>query len=505
MNTPPIVHKPTSKSWRFLKNRALAGTALTLFVIGTAAVGGYVMSPSEGAMAAVAPQVAVQPFQAPDFADLAKKVTPAVVSIRVREDQSPSADPSAFSFSFPDTDQLPPQLRQFFQNRQNDDGQAPAQRQAVALGSGFFISGDGYVVTNNHVVDNAHDFTVTTEDGTDYHATLIGKDANTDLALLKVSSDKTFPFVQFAQSPVDVGQWIMAVGNPFGLGGTVTAGIVSATGREIGSGPYDNYIQIDAPVNRGNSGGPTFNLQGDVVGINTAIYSPSGGNVGIAFDIPASTAQQVITALKDHGNVVRGWLGVQIQEVTPAIADSLHLDKAAGALVAQPEDNSPASQAGIRAGDTIVSVNGQSVKGPRDLALTIANNAPGTTVTLGVWRDGSAQDIKVDLGTMPGAKQAAAVTTDAKPAALAGLGLSLAPTQDNSGVMIARIDPNGAAADSGLQQGDVIASVDGTKVATPAEVEKQVADARTSGQKAVLFRIQSGNDTRYVGLSFANS
>jgi serine protease Do len=297
----------------------------------------------------------------------------------------------------------------------------------------------------------------------------------------------------------------MAVGNPFGLGGTVTAGIVSATGRNIGSGPYDNFIQIDAPVNRGNSGGPTFNLKGDVIGINTEIYSPSGGSVGIAFDIPASSAEHVIDALKDHGHVVRGWLGVEIQPVTQQLAESMRLDMAAGALVTQPQDNSPAGKAGIQAGDTILTVDGQSVKDPSDLAMKIAGYAPGTSVTLNVWRDGQKKEVQVELGTLPSADQQAALQSDVKPTALAGLGLSLAPSHDGKGVIIANVDTNGSAADSGLNQGDVIVSVGGTKVSTPADVEKQVSDARKSGLKAVLLRVQSGSETRYVGLSFANA
>ncbi len=494
---------PGQTPQRPLMGRLLAGTAVAALLLGGAFAGGQYLSPQ--AARADTPVASVNPTGQPDFADLAQKVTPAVVSIRVREDASPIANSAeTYNGTLPDLNQLPPQLRQFFQNMPNM--QTPQQQgQEIALGSGFFVSGDGYIVTNNHVVDNARDFTVTTQDGNEYHAKLIGKDSKTDLALIKVTADKSFPFVKFATGPVRVGQWIMAVGNPFGLGGTVTAGIVSATGREIGSGPYDNYIQIDAPVNRGNSGGPTFDLNGDVVGINTAIYSPSGGSVGVAFDIPAATAENVITALKDHGQVVRGWLGVEIQPVTPQLAESVQLDKPQGALVTQPQDNSPAAKAGIVAGDTILAVNGDSVKDPTDLATKIANYAPGTSVTLSVWRNGQKEDVKVDLGTMPGAKQQAAAETTAQPTALSGLGLSLAPSQDGQGVIVAKIDPNGTAADSGLTAGDEIVAVGGTKVTTPAEVEHQVTVARNDGHKAVRLRVQSGDQTRYVGLSFAAS
>jgi serine protease Do len=498
---------PSPKLHRLLRSRFLAGTALTLLVLGGAAAGGYIASPWQPARADTVPASADQSVR-PDFADLVQKVSPAVVSIRVRETSSPMENSTDnFNGASPDLGGLPPQLRQFFQNMPNQntpDSTAPGQVQ-TALGSGFFISADGYVVTNNHVVDNASNFTIIIQDGTEYRAKLIGKDEKTDVALLKVTADKGFPFVNFSQDPIRVGQWIMAVGNPFGLGGTVTAGIVSATGRNIGSGPYDNFIQIDAPVNRGNSGGPTFNLKGDVIGINTEIYSPSGGSVGIAFDIPASSAEHVIDALKDHGHVVRGWLGVEIQPVTQQLAESMRLDKAAGALVTQPQDNSPAGKAGIQAGDTILAVDGQSVKDPGDLATKIAGYAPGTSVTLNVWRDGQKKEVPVELGTLPSADQQAALQSDVKPTALAGLGLSLAPSHDGKGVIIANVDTNGSAADSGLNQGDVIVSVGGTKVSTPADVEKQVSDARKSGLKAVLLRVQSGSETHYVGLSFANA
>ena len=377
----------------------------------------------------------------------------------------------------------------------------------MALGSGFFVSEDGYLVTNNHVVDNSDNFTVTTTDGTEYHAKLVGKDDRTDLALLKVSAGKPFAYVKFSQEPIRVGQWIVAVGNPFGLGGTVTAGIVSATGREIGSGPYDNFIQIDAPVNRGNSGGPTFNLKGEVIGINTSIYSPSGGSVGIAFAIPAATAEHVIAALKDHGSVVRAWLGVEIQPITSEIADSLHLDNVHGALVAQPQANSPAAKAGIQAGDAILALDGKEVKDAHDLAVRVAEYAPATTVALSVWRGGEKKEMQVQLGTLPDTKTQAAAEAapDVKPTDFNEFGLSLAPSKGRDGVTIAKIDPDGKAADKGLQEGDVIVAVGKTKVTAPADFEKQVAAARSSGSKAILLQVKSGKQTKFIGLSVANA
>jgi serine protease Do len=378
----------------------------------------------------------------------------------------------------------------------------------MSLGSGFFISDDGFVVTNNHVIDKGQTMTVITDDGTEYTAKVVGKDDKTDLALLKVESDKKFTYVKFAEGDIRVGDWVVAVGNPFGLGGTVTAGIVSARGREIGAGPYDDFIQIDAAVNRGNSGGPTFNLNGEVIGVNTAIFSPSGGNVGIAFDIPASTAERIIGDIKDHGSVVRGWLGVQIQEVTKEIADSLKLADAKGALVSEPQDGSPAASAGLKSGDAITAVNGNSIKDPRELAQMIAGMAPGAKVKVTYWRDGVSHDVDVTLGKLPATDTVASTSApskDVKPSALEDFGMALAPSADDSGVTIADVDPNGQAAERGLQPGDVILAVGDMAVKAPAEVEKQVADAKSGGLKAVLLRVKSGDNTRFVALSFART
>jgi len=290
----------------------------------------------------------------------------------------------------------------------------------------------------------------------------------------------------------------------------VTAGIVSARGREIGAGPYDDFIQIDAAVNRGNSGGPTFNLNGEVIGVNTAIFSPSGGNVGIAFDIPAATAERIIQDLKEHGSVTRGWLGVQIQSITPEIAASLKLQDDKGALVAEPQDNSPAGAAGLQAGDAILAVNGQAVKDPRDLAMKIAGLAPGTDVKITYWRDGQGHDVDVKLGKLPTTDQQASKEDDsgkqkAQPSSLDDFGLALGPSDDKNGVVITDVDPNGQAAERGLQPGDVILSVGESKVSAPADVEKKVADAKAGGQKAILLRVKSGDQTRYVALSFARA
>jgi serine protease Do len=485
---------------RSLWNGGVAGTAIAIAVIGGLAVGEAIFA--KQGFAANAAETSPVTGQLPDFADLVEKVSPAVVSIRVREG-STQVSGEGDSEPFPGFRDLPPDMRRFFGQMPKKPRQEP--QPTTALGSGFFISDDGYLVTNNHVVDNADNFTVTAEDGTEYHAKLIGKDDRTDLALLKVSSGKPFPYVKFSEDPIRVGQWVLAVGNPFGLGGTVTAGIVSATGREIGSGPYDNFIQIDAPINRGNSGGPTFNVKGEVIGINTSIYSPSGGSVGIAFAIPASTAEQVIASLRSEGKVVRGWLGIEIQSISSEIAASLSLQGSNGALVAQPQEDGPASKAGVAAGDAILAVDRKEVKDPRDLSMRIAAYPPGTTVTLTIWRDGQKRDLPVRLGSLPEAqKQAVAEPTKAKPPVGDGFGLSLAAAKKHDGVLITKVDPNGSAADSGLQEGDLIASVGNLKVATPDEFEKQVKAARDGGLKAVLLQVTNGKETRFVGLSLGS-
>ena len=495
-----------------LRPALLAGTALAL-VFGGAVVGGSI----NPARPAYADAVQVQAAGPASFADVVEKVRPAVVSVRVKEtaDAGDTADNSDGNNNAPFFD-LPPgsPMEKFFrQFRQQMPQGQQAQPDETALGSGFFISADGYVVTNNHVVDKETSVTVITDDGSEYPAKVVGTDDKTDLALLKVAptAGQTFTYVKFSDTEPRIGDWVVAVGNPFGLGGTVTAGIISARGRNIGAGPYDDFLQIDAAVNRGNSGGPTFNPQGEVIGVNTAIFSPSGGSVGIAFAIPASTASRVIEDLKDNGSVVRGWLGVQIQDITKEIADSLNLKDTNGALVSDVLPDTPAGKAGFKNGDAILSVNGTAVKDPRDLSLKIADYPPGTSVKIGYWRDGAAQAMDVVLGKLPSNEQLAANDTSTQTpdkitkSALDDFGMSVDVADDNSGVVITDVDPNGQAAERGLQPGDVILSVGDTQVTTPAEVEKKLADAKTNGSKAVLLRIKSGDRTQFVALSIAHS
>jgi serine protease Do len=337
----------------------------------------------------------------PSFADLVDKAKPAVVSVRVKTQVANASDERSL-------DDLPPELRRFF--RDFGDNARPGRpqprqqpRQGMSQGSGFFVSQDGYVVTNNHVVENAVEVELVTDAGKTLQAKVVGTDPRTDLALLKVKDSGNFPYVELADAKPRIGDWVLAIGNPFGLGGTVTAGIVSAQGRDIGSGPYDDFIQIDAPINRGNSGGPTFNQKGEVVGVNTAIYSPSGGNVGIAFAIPASTVRQVVDSLKKDGSVARGFIGVQIQPVTTEMAEAIGLKDARGALVAEAQGDGPAAKAGIRRGDTITAVNGEPVKDARDLSRKIATFAPGAKATITVFREGKSRDVTFEVGRQPAA------------------------------------------------------------------------------------------------------
>jgi serine protease Do len=435
------------------------------------------------------------------FGDLVVKVKPAVVNI--------ASDGKKLGGS--EQDQQPQQGMPQIPGMPGQDDQQDS-RPKHALGSGFIIDPSGYVVTNNHVIDGADKITVTLDDGSSYKAKLVGRDAKTDIALLKIEASKPLPYVVFGDSGKSrVGDWVIAVGNPFGLGGTVTAGIVSASGREIGASPYDDYLQIDAPINKGNSGGPAFNMDGKVIGVNSAIVSPSGGSVGIGFDIPSDTAKLVVNELKQKGSVTRGWLGVQVQPVTAAIADSMGLKKAEGALVDQPQPDSPAAKAGIKAGDIILAVNGTSIKDARALAQQIARAAPGSSAKLSVLRDGKTDTVDVTLATMPEQQQEARAQPpqqQEEPSAQQHLGMSLAPAQDvegsgRQGVVVLGVDPNGPAAQNGMQTGDVILDVSGKTVQTPSEVREAIDQTRTQGRHSVLMRVKSHRGTKFLALPIA--
>ena len=493
---------------RVLSMRRIALLATTVAVL---TAGAFLVAPTFApyappALAQNLSQEAQQLARPPGFADIVEKVKPAVISVRVK--MRTAAQPSG-SEDLPFPKGSP--MERFFKRFGMPDGPgAPpvprGRRFGTAQGSGFLISSDGYAVTNNHVVGEASTVEVATDDGKTYTAKVIGTDPRTDLALIKIDGGN-FPYVRLADTPPRVGDWVLAVGNPFGLGGTVTAGIVSARGRDIGAGPYDDFLQIDAPVNKGNSGGPTFNTAGSVIGVNTAIYSPSGGSIGIAFAIPADTVKSVVAQLKDKGVVTRGWIGVQIQPVTPGIADSLGLKKPLGALVAEPQQGSPAAKAGIAAGDVIVSVDGSPVHDARDLARRISSMAPGAAVKLGIFRKGSEKTIGVTLGELPNAREARAERHPDREGDHDGprLGLSLAPAGSEPGVVVAEVDPMGPAADFGFKPGDVILEVAGTSVATPAEVHRALGKARSEGKRSVLLRVKTEAGTRYVAIPLSRA
>jgi len=452
------------------------------------------------------------------FADIVERVKPSVISVKVNINEKVAKDDSGTSEDSPFQPGSP--MERFFRRFGGPDG-FPGQRGmprgrgvVTGQGSGFFISADGYAVTNNHVVDGADKVEVTTDDGRIFKAKVIGTDARTDLALIKVEGGSNFPFAKLSDGNPRIGDWVLAVGNPFGLGGTVTAGIVSARGRDIGNGPYDDFIQIDAPVNKGNSGGPAFNTEGEVMGVNTAIYSPSGGSVGIAFSIPASTVKSIVAQLKDKGTVSRGWIGVQIQPVTPEIAESLGLKKAEGALVAEPQANGPAAKAGIESGDVIKGVNGETVKDARELARTIGNFAPGTAVKLDVVHKGQEKTVNLTLGQLPNSLEAKADTSNndnggpTRGTDVPKLGLTVAPANTvagagKDGVVVTEVDPSSAAAERGFKEGDVILEVAGKSVASAGDVREAITTARTENKNSVLMRIKSGGSSRFVAVPLA--
>ena len=447
----------------------------------------------------------------PSLAPLVEKVKPAVVNISTTQKPERTRGASPFPPGSPE-DQF---FRRFFGD------QMPKRRggpEIHALGSGFIVDADGYVVTNNHVIDGAQEIKVIASDGETYSAKLIGTDGKTDLALLKIDAGKALPFVSFGDSNASqVGDWVLAVGNPFGLGGSVTMGIVSARGRDIGASAYDDFLQIDAPINSGNSGGPTFNLKGEVIGINTAIYSPNGGSVGIGFAIPSSLAKPVVEELKASGKVQRGWLGVEIQEVSQDIAKSLGLDKPKGALVANVLENSPAAKAGVRDGDLITEVNGKSIDEMRQLPREVAMFKAGDKVDLTILRaGGKVEKVQVVIGVMPddGKGGSGDMTGGgASSSTLGSLGLSVSTLGDKErkelnlrssleGALITEVADDSPAAEKGIQPGDVVVAINQEAVKNPGDVVAHVEKAKESGKTNVLFLINRGGKQRYVAIPF---
>ncbi len=495
----------------FLRGRRAFLLGTTILSLGAAAL---FVAPDAARSPAAAQNVTQQAqgvARPAGFADIVEKVKPAVISVRVKVNAS--AQNSSFQ------GQLPQGFERYFrrfgeempdmmpQQRERGERGAPRQRTS-GQGSGFFITADGYAVTNNHVVDQADEVEVQTDDGKTYSAKVIGTDPRTDLALIKVDG-KDFPHAKLAERAPRVGDWVLAVGNPFGLASTVTAGIVSARGRDIGAGPYDDFLQIDAPVNKGNSGGPTFDTEGNVVGVNTAIYSPSGGSVGIAFAIPATTVDSVVKQLRDKGSVTRGWIGVSIQPMTKDIADSMGLKNTDGALVAEPQPGAPAVKAGIKAGDVIVAVNGERIANARELSRRIGSMAPGNAVKLTVLQGGSEKTLSVTLGELPAQVEARRGGGDEERSQrsneFSALGLQLAPASTvagsgSEGVVVTGVAPDGPAAERGFKTGDVILEVAGKPVSNPADIRKAIDDARKENKRTVLMRVKSGDGSRFVAL-----
>jgi serine protease Do len=439
------------------------------------------------------------------FADLVERVSPAVVTVTVEEEMQPSAE-------F-DTEDLPEPFRNFF-NQFGNGGQMRPHK-AIAMGSGFIIDKSGYIVTNNHVVAGGKKITVKLQDGRQFDAHLVGTDKDTDIALLKVKAKGPLPAVEFGDDrQVRVGDWVIAVGNPFGLSNTVTAGIISSIGRNIGNGPYTDFLQIDAPINRGNSGGPTFDLRGRVIGMNSMIYSPSGGSVGIGFAIPSSTVHDVVNQLQAHGHVSRGYLGVNIQSVTPEIAASIGSKESKGAIVASVVPGGPAARAGFMQGDIVLAINGKSIEDSRDLTRRVAGIPAGANATFTISRNGAAKTLTAKIGQRDDQKIALNNGQPHAPAAATtgeAMGLGLAAVTPDvrreyglnnavNGVLITKVDPDSDAADKGLQTGDVVLAIANKPVHTPEQVKALIAAAHAQGRSTVLMLVTGNGGQRFVAL-----
>ncbi len=490
------------------KNRRVHVALALAGVIGAVGLAGPMLtSASTPALAAV--EARTFQYAPTQFAELVEEVKPSVVTILT---EGKERSPHRSSRSGPQAPDLPkghPKgdlFKKFGGKPGGPEGHGKRSPRGSSQGSGFFVTADGFVVTNNHVIDGGLEIKIKTTDGKTYPAKLIGSDPKTDLALLKVDTDRKFVPVKFAEKSARVGDWVVAVGNPFGLGGSVTSGIVSALGREIGSGPYDDFLQIDAAINRGNSGGPAFNLDGDVVGVNTAIFSPSGGSVGIGFAIPTKMVERVIADLKDDGKVTRGWLGVSIQPLSEDLAENLGLETVEGAIVTSVSEDSPADRAGLETGDTILDLNGGTIRDPRDLARKVAALKPGSDAKLQILRDGKEVSETVKIGLLPGSdKLASSFDRKKARASLASLGLSLAPgdgsNADDDGVVIAKVDPDGPAGRKGIRPGDRIIEVAGKPVVTVRDVRQRLGAMHDKGRKSVLFLVRSQSDRqRFVAL-----
>jgi serine protease Do len=501
MSETPILSRLRNRRGRLA---AAGGAAFALALAGTTALtpvpGGAGAQPAPAAGPAGGTAVALpRPAGPADFADLAARVTPAVVRVTV----------SARLDAVRGAAELPPELRgtpfeEFF--RRFGGGEpgprfAPPPRRAMGQGSGFIIDPDGYVVTNNHVVGNADKVTVELADGRKLDARVIGADPQTDIALLKIEAGGALPHVAFGDSDgLRVGEWVLAMGNPFGLGGSATAGIVSARGRQIGAGPYDDFIQTDAPINPGNSGGPLFAANGAVVGVNTAIFSPSGGNIGIGFAVPSNLAQRIVQDLRDDGKVERGWLGVMLQPLDAELAQALGVKDAKGALIGAVEPGSPAARSGLRAGDVVVAAADRPVEDPRDLANAVAMAKPGSTVPMTIARDGQRTEQQVQIGEPPNQRVAArGGRGSAQDEGALGLALALR-RGGQGGVEIVSVEPGSVAEERGLRPGDVILRAGDRAVSAPRDVAGAISAAREAGRPAIALQIERGEGRAFVAL-----
>jgi serine protease Do len=499
-NPPPSARSP----WRrtALAAMLLAGTALGGFAI---AQSGVAATDPAGATlgAPVNPPGSGMSHTLPDFTDLVTQVKPAVVSITSKMQAGPAADE--------DEPQMPRQFPQFpFGGMGPQMG--PQMHAVEARGSGFIVDANGTIVTNNHVVKNAKTVSVTLDDGTTVPAKVIGHDSRTDIAVLKVDAHHQLPYIQLGNSAnVKPGQWVVAMGNPFGLGGTVTAGIVSASGRDIGAGPYDHFIQIDAPINQGNSGGPLFTQDGKVIGMNTAILSPSGGSIGIGFAIPSDMIKTVVAQLEKSGHVTRGYIGVEAQQVSEAMAKAMHLSQNSGALIAGVQADTPAARAGLEPGDVIISVNGQAVTNPRDLAIEIAAVQPDDEAKLQVLHEGESRTVALKVGQLPNEQVAANEhARDSKER----IGVALAPLSPDlgnqlnvpdgtRGVVVRNVEPGSPADQAGLEAGDVIVGVGAKKVTSPSEAASAIRGA--AKDHAVALRIIRNGEPAFVAVNLGQS
>ncbi|MBR0666700.1 Do family serine endopeptidase [Roseomonas hellenica] len=480
----------------------LVGTALSGFA-GWLAVPAFAQGQPQAQ--AAAPAVTAPALPLPGFADLVARVQPAVVTITATE----RVQADRVASPFPEGSQQDRMFRRYFGEQGGE--RAPA-RQMQALGSGFIIDAEGHIVTNNHVVDGATQVKVTLDDGRELQARVIGRDQRTDLALLKVEAGAPLPFLNLGNSDqARPGDWVVAVGNPFGLGGTVTAGIVSARGRDIHSGPYDDFLQIDAPINRGNSGGPLFGLDGSVIGVNTAIFSPSGGSIGIGFAIPSNLVRNVVAQLQQNGRVERGFLGASTQPVDAAMARALRLARPEGALVAQVEPDSPASRAGLRPGDVVTAIGETPVRSPRDLARAVGDLRTGTETTLTTRRDGQETRLQVRLAALQERQTAQAEEGGGKGQDRGRLGFVLGTVQEalqadvplprgTQGAVVADVRPNSPAAEAGLRPADIITAVGGQEVRSPEQAATAIRQALQTNGGAVALRLLRNGEQAFVAV-----